>query len=107
MGSGKSVDFRSSVLMVDNVPDGLDEFELRCHFIRFGEVSNTEMMDGCAKITFTKRADAQKALSEGTEFRREDKESVELSMRFVEAEEPQQASVLLTADDEVTKTVIT
>ena len=104
--SGKSVDYRSSVLMVDDVPENADEHELRCHFSKFGDIESTDLVSGGrAKVAFQRRADAQKALSDGTQFHPDPERtdhSVTLKLRFVELHEslPEtQRSATITADD--------
>ena len=68
--SGKSVDYRTSTLIIQDIPDGADEAELRIHFLKFGEVKTIEILfANVASVEFKKRADAEKALINGRQFK--------------------------------------
>ena len=98
--------------MAGNVPEGADEHELRCHFSKFGDIESTDLVPGGrARVAFRRRADAQKAIAEGTRFHPDGVEQpVTLQLAFVEAAEQRAHStptISAQIDPESIKTVIT
>eukprot|EP00485_Elphidium_margaritaceum_P009932 CAMPEP_0202687876 /NCGR_PEP_ID=MMETSP1385-20130828/3449_1 /ASSEMBLY_ACC=CAM_ASM_000861 /TAXON_ID=933848 /ORGANISM="Elphidium margaritaceum" /LENGTH=955 /DNA_ID=CAMNT_0049342729 /DNA_START=1830 /DNA_END=4697 /DNA_ORIENTATION=+ len=87
--SGKSIDFRSSSLIIGGLPSKVDEAELRRHFLCFAEVDSIDLFShaNLAVIKFKKRSDAEKALFKGKSFKSSANESCELKLRFIEQEE--------------------
>merc|ERR1712228_327794 len=62
----KSVDYRTASLYLTNIPNGIDESELRIHFLKFGEVDTIELYSKQRGIVeFKTRNDAEKALLKG------------------------------------------
>lgn len=96
--------------MAANVPEDADEHELRCHFSKFGDIESTDLLPaGRAKVVFRRRADAQKAIADGTRFHTESgQQAVTLSLRFVEMEKTANtATISPNIDPQSIKTIIT
>lgn len=76
--SAIAFDYRSCVIIADDIPKNTDEAALRVHFCEFGEVKEIDFVtDSQARISFARRGDAEQALCNGSKLN-----SVEMRLKF-------------------------